>query len=873
MSQHEQSTDGGCQSHCVDSVLNHGQLIIAKTHIGQCVEGEADDHGTISLANSHLYNSVYINKGPETNHRQWLIFDQEMVLPEYLVSFDYIVESGFQYSQVTSAPFDQNNYGIGSIGGRDTLSEQELVDYAPFLLPLVGFLEQLGLASLSHRDKFGTLVDMALGLSSRFPQQPNLSHISEEAILARTRESRISEVTQLNLHGLGICRIEMLDTCSNLQSLSLSCNNIRTIEGLVMLQQLTFLDLSFNLLSRVTGLVGNPRLQTALLNNNSLNRLDDLNIIRSSIPGLVELDLRGNSLTKEHAYRSIALLSLSTLKRLDGKSIQGAERESLRLPPVELTINHIRFGARKYHGAALGGHFVRLEADELDSSDTSWLGAIKSLSVNHAGLARLRNLEGLTQLCHASFSHNLLLNLDGLSFCTALEDLLAEDNRISACTTLEACRELKKLDLSHNQLSVIRSLESLRNLTQLSLENNFISSLASIAHLTSLMELYMGNNDIEAIQEIDYLKHSPKLIIMDLSGNRLCASQDYRLYVLFRLRRLKVLDGTSVLADESNLAREKFSGKLTREFLFDRLEHASFASVCQLEISSLKLRDLSILCELDFFSLYDLNAENNHLCDFGYLGALPALNTLRLGQNRVGSFSKSALNFNMDSLEVLHLANNRVSDINDLQLHRCPHLKELQLQNNYTCYVGGFDHCSQLLKLDTSKNRVRQVPSGGLIGLSVLRELRMEEAGLRTLANLAPLKALNHLHLAFNRINDIGELEKLAGVGFITEITLCNNPIARRQLYRPTIICQIPSICWIDGRDVGEEERERAELFLKTEQPLKFFWQDIQPSVTTRLNSTIAHSTTSNSDSSVILRRLPQRGAFSLSPAQAAKRG
>jgi hypothetical protein len=74
MSQHEQSTDGGCQSHCVDSVLNHGQLIIAKTHIGQCVEGEADDHGTISLANSHLYNSVYINKGPETNHRQARFF-------------------------------------------------------------------------------------------------------------------------------------------------------------------------------------------------------------------------------------------------------------------------------------------------------------------------------------------------------------------------------------------------------------------------------------------------------------------------------------------------------------------------------------------------------------------------------------------------------------------------------------------------------------------------------------------------------------------------------------------------------------------------------------------------------------------------------
>ena len=195
----------------------------------------------------------------------------------------------------------------------------------------------------------------------------------------------------------------------------------------------------------------------------------------------------------------------------------------------------------------------------------------------------------------------------------------------------------------------------------------------------------------------------------------------------------------------------------------------------------------------------------------------------------------------MGALEILQLAHNRISDVSDLQLHRCPHLKELQLQSNHICHISGFHSCLELISLDISKNRIRQISPGSLVGLSMLRELRMEEAGLRSLVNLAPLRALNHLHLAFNRINDIGELERLVGVGCITEITMCNNPIARRQLYRPTVICQVPSICWIDGRDVNEEERERAELLLKTEQPLKFFLQDIQPSPTCMQSSQLVH--------------------------------
>lgn len=268
------------------------------------------------------------------------------------------------------------------------------------------------------------------------------------------------------------------------------------------------------------------------------------------------------------------------------------------------------------------------------------------------------------------------------------------------------------------------------------------------------------------------------------------------------------------------------------------------------------------------------------LGDYAHLGGLRALKSLRLDQNRIEAYLAHAPSrterglrkvpyLDMDSLEILRLAHNRVSDVSDLQLHRCPHLKELQLQSNHICHIGGFHSCLKLISLDISKNRIRQISPGSLVGLSMLRELRMEEAGLRSLVNLAPLRALNQLHLAFNRINDIGELERLVGVGCITDISMCNNPIARRQLYRPTVICQVPSICWIDGRDVNEEERERAELLLKTEQPLKFFLQDIQPSTcmqppqlihSKRSNMTVTYTSISNPpDINSMPRRISQR--------------
>jgi hypothetical protein len=53
-----------------------------------------------------------------------------------------------------------------------------------------------------------------------------------------------------------------------------------------------------------------------------------------------------------------------------------------------------------------------------------------------------------------------------------------------------------------------------------------------------------GNNRLVELREVQRLRGLPKLIILDLSGNPCTAAptDDYRLYVIFNVRKLKVRD-------------------------------------------------------------------------------------------------------------------------------------------------------------------------------------------------------------------------------------------------------------------------------------------------------------------------------------------
>ena len=54
------------------------------------------------------------------------------------------------------------------------------------------------------------------------------------------------------------------------------------------------------------------------------------------------------------------------------------------------------------------------------------------------------------------------------------------------------------------------------------------------------MELYCGGNQIGGLREVGHLRGLPKLIILDLTGNPLATQEDYRLYTIYHLSKLKV---------------------------------------------------------------------------------------------------------------------------------------------------------------------------------------------------------------------------------------------------------------------------------------------------------------------------------------------
>ncbi len=233
--------------------------------------------------------------------------------------------------------------------------------------------------------------------------------------------------------------------------------------------------------------------------------------------------------------------------------------------------------------------------------------------------------------------------------CTLLEELCLEENRLLKLEGLSTCIFLKKLDLGKNKLCKIEGLSSLVHLSQLSLEDNDITSLAGLEKLSNLMELYICSNRIGDLKEVQHIKDLPKLIIVDLSGNTICKSSSYRIYCVYYMRKLKVLDGIGVDAAEQQMAREKYSGKLTSEFLTEKigvrsyfcfdmlnvpkrqknsqapmyldgfLQHKYFEHIRELDLSGCRIKEIENLCgdEVGFSS---------SCCSF-YLPLCPQLNS------------------------------------------------------------------------------------------------------------------------------------------------------------------------------------------------------------------------------------------------------
>lgn len=137
-------------------------------------------------------------------------------------------------------------------------------------------------------------------------------------------------------------------------------------------------------------------------------------------------------------------------------------------------------------------------------------------------------------------------------------------NKIAVIENLGATEDqFDTIDLSDNEIVKLENVPYLNRLGTLLINNNRITRInPNIGEfLPKLHTLILTNNRIVNLVEIDPLASLPKLQFLSLLDNNITKKANYRLYVINKLKSLRVLDFKKVKNKERLEAKNLFASK------------------------------------------------------------------------------------------------------------------------------------------------------------------------------------------------------------------------------------------------------------------------------------------------------------------------
>ncbi|KAK4436729.1 U2 small nuclear ribonucleoprotein A' [Sesamum alatum] len=141
-------------------------------------------------------------------------------------------------------------------------------------------------------------------------------------------------------------------------------------------------------------------------------------------------------------------------------------------------------------------------------------------------------------------------------------------NKIAVIENIGATEDqFDTIDLSDNEIVKLENFPHLNRLGTLLMNNNRITRINPNLgeYLPKLHTLVLTNNRLTNLVEIDPLASLPKLQFLSLLDNNITKKPNYRLYVIHKLKSLRVLDFRKVKQKERVEAKNLFASEEAEE--------------------------------------------------------------------------------------------------------------------------------------------------------------------------------------------------------------------------------------------------------------------------------------------------------------------
>ncbi|XP_073094847.1 leucine-rich repeat-containing protein 72 isoform X2 [Manis javanica] len=194
---------------------------------------------------------------------------------------------------------------------------------------------------------------------------------------------------------------------------------------------------------------------------------------------------------------------------------------------------------------------------------------------NHPARAFLRRTKSVTRAPEAALEISRKAVEDQLKICGHKRDADVFELFLS-----KKFKKLKYLWLHHNKLHGIKFLTRNYCLTELYLNNNAIFEIEGLHYLPSLHILFLHHNELTNINAtVKELKGMLNLKTLSLYQNPLCQYNLYRLYVIYHLPGVQLLDQNQVTEKERRSTITLFNHKkahIAQSIAFRRKVDASW---------------------------------------------------------------------------------------------------------------------------------------------------------------------------------------------------------------------------------------------------------------------------------------------------------